>query len=132
MQGFTSFPAAVATNNIPVDKVRGKPEKFAEHYTQARLFFNSQSPLEQAHIIGAFRFELSKVTVPAIRLRMVSSLLNVSVELAAAVAEGSDWSCPSPCLGRRTLLSTGRSKTHLPYRCWPARATVASRLARWR
>ena len=43
------------------DKVRGKPEKFADHYTQARLFFNSQSPAEKAHIIGGFRFELSKL-----------------------------------------------------------------------
>ena len=53
---------------------------------QAKLFFNSQSPFEQAHIAAAFRFELSKVTVPAIRERMVSSLRNVSEELANQVA----------------------------------------------
>ena len=53
------------------DKVRGKPEKFAEHYNQATLFWNSQSPVEQAHIIRAFRFELTKVQVNAIRLRVI-------------------------------------------------------------
>jgi catalase len=96
MKGFTSFPPAITTDNDPVDKVRGKPEKFAEHYNQATLFFNSQTPVEQAHIIGAFRFELSKVTVPAIRSRMVSSLLNVSDELASAVAAGLGLEMPEP------------------------------------
>jgi len=86
--GFVSFPKAIEPNNSPVDKVRGKPEKFAEHYLQATLFFDSQTPQEQAHIVGGFRFELSKVTVPAIRARVVSSLRNVSEPLAASVAEG--------------------------------------------
>lgn len=69
-------------------KVRAKPEKFADHYTQATLFFESQSPIEQAHIAAAFRFELSKVTVPAIRERTVSMLRNASEELAKQVADG--------------------------------------------
>ena len=86
--GFVSFPKSIEPNNAPVDKVRGKPQKFAEHYNQAQLFFDSQSPDEKAHIIGGFRFELSKVSVPAIRLRMLSSLRNVSEQLAKAVAQG--------------------------------------------
>jgi catalase len=69
-------------------KVRGKPERFADHYTQARLFYNSQTPVEQQHIINAFRFELSKVQVPAIRERMVAGLMNVDGELAQEVADG--------------------------------------------
>jgi catalase len=85
--GFNSFPKAIEPNNTPVDKVRGRPEKFAEHYAQARLFFDSQTEVEKAHIRGAFRFELSKVTVPAIRVRMVSSLVNVSKELAGGLAK---------------------------------------------
>jgi catalase len=64
--------------------------------SQATLFFDSQTPQEQAHIIGGFRFELSKVTVPAIRERMVSSLRNVSQILAAAVAEGLGIELPEP------------------------------------
>jgi catalase len=86
MKGFVTFPRAIAEHNEPVDKVRGKPEKFAEHYNQATLFFNSQTPVEQAHILGAFRFELSKLTVPAIRERMVAGLRNVSEALATALA----------------------------------------------
>jgi catalase len=85
--GFNSFPKAIEPNNTPVDKVRGRPEKFAEHYAQARLFFDSQTAVEKAHIRGAFRFELSKLTVPAIRVRMVSSLMNVSKELAGGLAK---------------------------------------------
>jgi catalase len=69
------------------DTVRGSPEKFADHYTQAELFWNSQTTTEKAHIIGAFRFELTRVQVPAIRERVVSLLLNVSPELGEAVAE---------------------------------------------
>ncbi|MBP7564733.1 MAG: catalase [Burkholderiaceae bacterium] len=86
-QGFVSVPARIAAKEAQ-GKVRAKPEKFADHYTQATLFFDSQSPAEQAHIAAAFRFELSKVTVPAIRERMVASLRNVSQALAEQVAEG--------------------------------------------
>ena len=88
--GFVSFPAPVQE-----DKIRGNPEKFAEHYAQATLFFESQTPVEQAHIIAAFRFELSKVTVPAIRERMLSSLVNASSKLAAAVAAGLGMDVPA-------------------------------------
>jgi catalase len=83
--GFVSFPEPMVRT---ADKVRGKPERFADHYTQATLFFNSQSPVEQQHIINAFRFELSKVQVPAIRERMVSGLMNVDERLAREVAAG--------------------------------------------
>ncbi|HZV65331.1 MAG TPA: catalase [Telluria sp.] len=83
MRGFTSFPEAVAD-----DKVRGKPELFADHYSQARLFWNSQSPAEQAHIAAAFRFELTRVQTPAVRARVVASLANVHPVLAGAVAAG--------------------------------------------
>lgn len=86
-QGFVSVPARIQAKEEQ-GKVRAKPEKFADHYTQATLFFESQSPIEQAHIAAAFRFELSKVTVPAIRERMVASLRNASEALAAQVAEG--------------------------------------------
>ena len=88
--GFVSFPEPVEH-----DEVRGKPEKFAEHFNQATLFFDSQSPVEQAHIIAAFRFELSKLTVPAIRERVVSMLVNVSAKLAAGVAEGLGMPVPA-------------------------------------
>ncbi|MGE3956023.1 MAG: catalase [Vicinamibacterales bacterium] len=70
------------------DKVRGKADRFAEHYAQARLFWVSQTPVERHHIVNAFRFELSRVQTPAIRRRMVAGLRNVDEALAKAVAEG--------------------------------------------
>jgi catalase len=94
--GFSSFPKAIESNNSPVDKVRGKPVKFAEHYAQAKLFFESQTEVEKAHIQGAFRFELSKLTVPAIRVRMVASLLNVSKQLATRLASDLGIELPEP------------------------------------
>jgi catalase len=83
--GFVSFPEPRERAD---HKVRGKPERFADHYTQATLFWNSQTPIERQHIINAFRFELSRVQTPAVRERMVSGLRNVADELAEAVAAG--------------------------------------------
>ncbi|TMS58811.1 catalase [Imbroritus primus] len=89
--GFVPFPEPIAA-----DELRGKPEKFAEHFAQASLFYASQAPHEQRHIAQAFRFELSKVTVPAVRERVVSMLRNVSEPLAAEVAEGLGMPLPEP------------------------------------
>ena len=91
MQGFTSFPEPVAA-----DKVRGKAELFADHYSQARLFWMSQTPAEQVHIAAAFRFELTRVQTPAVRERMVAGLVNVNAGLAAAVAQGLGIAVPAP------------------------------------
>jgi catalase len=83
--GFISFPGPREESD---HKVRGKAERFADHYTQATLFFNSQTDVEKQHIINAFRFELSRVQTPAVRERMVSGLMNVAAELAEGVASG--------------------------------------------
>jgi catalase len=83
--GFVSFPEPRQESD---HKVRGKPERFADHYSQATLFWNSQTPVEQTHIVNAFRFELSRVQTPAIRERMVSGLMHVAPELAEQVAAG--------------------------------------------
>lgn len=83
MSGYNSFPESIAE-----DKVRGKPELFSDHYSQARLFWQSQTAPEQKHIIAAFRFELTRIQVPAIRERVVSLLVNVNAELAQGVANG--------------------------------------------
>ena len=90
MKGFVSFPAPVFE-----DKVRGKPEKFADHYTQASLFWNSQTPVEQKHIVAAFRFELTKVQTPAVRERVLSLLVNVDAALAQGVADGLGMPVPA-------------------------------------
>jgi catalase len=82
--GFRSVPRAV--EGAKVRSARG--EKFFDHFTQARMFFISQSAPEQQHIVDAFQFELGKVTVPAIRERMVGILGLVHESLAVKVAEG--------------------------------------------
>jgi catalase len=88
--GFTSFPEPLIG-----DQVRAKPERFADHYTQATLFWNSQTAVEKAHIIRAFRFELSRAQVPAVRERVVAMLANVADDLAANVAQGLGMPVPT-------------------------------------
>ena len=88
--GFTTFPEPLVG-----DQVRGKPERFADHYTQATLFWNSQTPVEKAHIIRAFRFELTRAQIPAVRTRVVAMLANVAEELAAGVAHGLGLAMPA-------------------------------------
>ncbi|TFW16289.1 catalase [Duganella callida] len=94
--GMAGFQTVFKMPQPPEDKVRGKPELFADHYSQARLFWISQTPAEQAHIVNAFRFELSKVQTPAIRVRLVSMLANVDPILAEGVAQGLGIEVPAP------------------------------------
>jgi catalase len=91
--GFTSFREPMEDDAA---KVRAKPERFADHYTQATLFYRSQSPIEQAHIRRGFRFELTKVQVPAIRERVVSMLANVDMDLARTLATELGIEMPKP------------------------------------
>jgi catalase len=81
--GFRSYAADETGQKL---RVRG--ELFADHYSQARQFYVSQTPTEQTHIKDAFVFELSKVETPAIRARVVSHLMNIDGDLASAVADG--------------------------------------------
>jgi catalase len=92
-RGFRSFP-----EEIHGEKLRIRPEKFADHYSQARQFFISQSLVEQQHIVDALVFELSKVERDAIRVRIVSHLLNIDKKLAERVGAGLGLSkLPAPC-----------------------------------
>jgi len=74
----------------PDDGAKGRirAESFADHYTQARLFFRSQSAPEQAHIAFALVFELSKVETAHIREAMIGHLRHVDTDLARRVADG--------------------------------------------
>jgi catalase len=65
-----------------------KGEPFADHYSQARQFYISQTEVEQNHIADALVFELSKVERLEIRTRMVSHLLNIQEDLAKKVTDG--------------------------------------------
>ncbi|MET0321482.1 MAG: catalase [Duganella sp.] len=88
-RGFTSVPEPA--QGI---EVRGKPDLFADHYSQARLFWISQTPVEQAHIVHAFRFELTRVQTPAVRKRVLAALVNVHESLAAPVADSLGMDVP--------------------------------------
>ena len=81
---------------VPMDgaKVRLRAESFADHYSQARLFFRSQTEIEQAHLASALVFELSKVTLDHVRTRVLSNLRNVDEGLAKRVADGMGVSLP--------------------------------------
>jgi catalase len=83
-EGFRSF-AQAADDGV---KGRIRAASFADHYTQARLFFRSQTGIEQAHMVGALVFELSKVATAEIRSRIVAHLRNIDEGLAQRVADG--------------------------------------------
>ena len=80
--GFTTYPAGERG-----EKLRLRPESFADHYSQARQFFISQTEVEQHHIAAALTFELSRCENVKIRERMVSHLLNIDEGLATNVAD---------------------------------------------
>lgn len=82
-KGFTSY-----AQKVEGTKLRVRSESFADHYSQARQFYISQTPVEQKHIKDALVFELSKVEHKRIRERMVSHLLNIDQKLADMVASG--------------------------------------------
>ena len=81
------------------------PKSFADHYSQARQFFISQTPIEQKHIGDALVFELSKCERPDIRSRIVSHLLNVDATLAARVAEGLRLDLPEPAQAAKPTMT---------------------------
>src|SRR5690606_24897861 len=83
LKGETGFES----HKQPVNgqKVRARSDSFADHFTQARLFFNSQSAEEQSHIVSALSFELSKVRDEAIRKRELAVLNQNDNSLAKQV-----------------------------------------------
>jgi catalase len=87
--GFRTAP-------VPVEgeKVRLRAESFADHYSQARLFFRSQTEIEQAHLASAIVFELSKVSLVHVRERVLANLQNVDETLAQRVADGLNLPLP--------------------------------------
>jgi len=90
MSGFASY-----AERIDARKIRERSPSFHDHFSQATLFFNSQSETEQNHIINALRFELGKVETAAIRERMLFLLAQVDKNLANKVAQGLGASVPN-------------------------------------
>ncbi|WP_269078956.1 catalase HPII [Litchfieldella anticariensis] len=89
--GFESYQ-----ERIDASKIRARSESFGDHYSQATLFWNSQSEAEKEHIIDAYTFELSKVGRPWIRERVIKEILpNIDLELARRVGERHGIEAPS-------------------------------------
>ncbi len=102
MNSGCPFQAALADGGfhtheerIDAKKVRARSESFHDHFSQATLFFNSQSEAEKKHLVDALRFELGKVKLPAIRERMVGILTQIDTTLASKVAAGLGMAVPS-------------------------------------
>jgi catalase len=116
MGGFVSY-----AERMEGSKVRARSEKFFDHFSQAALFWNSQSHPEKAHIVQALRFELGKVEVPEIRERMVGLLAQVDKTLAGLVAQGLGISVPSKLEGpmNQSVPADGETKQYQPKRRTP-------------
>ncbi len=89
---FIDVPVPVPSSS----KVRQQPASFDDHFSQARLFFGSLSPVEQEHVIAAYTFELGKCHEEAIRVRQLRALANIDERLCAEVAEGLGLPAPEP------------------------------------
>lgn len=89
--GFASF-----TEKLEAQKVRGRSPSFFDHFSQATLFYNSQSKAEKRHLTNALSFELGKVQVEAIRSRMLGLLDQVDKNLALNVAHNLGTTVPKP------------------------------------
>lgn len=109
--GYVSF-----AERIDANKIRARSESFFDHFSQAALFFKSQSGPEQVHIIKALRFELGKVETLAVRERMVGLLSQVDKNLAAQVAQGLGIKVPLKLDGpmNRSIPADGDPKRFQP------------------
>jgi catalase len=89
-QAFVDAPVIVTE----APKIRANPVSFGDHYSQARLFFQSMSPLEQEHIIRAYTFELAKCYEQPIKERQLRCLANIDPVLCEQVAAGLGLTAP--------------------------------------
>ena len=106
--GFTSFRDN-AERNDPAEKLRLRAESFADHYSQAQLFYRSQTENEQAHIASALVFELSKVLIPHIPPAVIARLRNIDEDLARRVADGLGIDLPEKAPAAKEPVDLGTS-----------------------
>jgi len=82
LHGFKTVPEEVTG-----EKIRKRSETFADHYSQARMFFRSMAEPEQNHIASALAFELGRVEFKGIRQKMLGHLLLIDQALHDTVAD---------------------------------------------
>lgn len=121
--GFTSHE-----ERIDAKKTRNRSRSFFDHFSQATLFFNSQSEPEKNHIVNALTFELSKVETPAIRERMVGLLTQVDITLAKKVADGLGMPVPKAPIKpmNHSVPADGKQKDYEPIKMIQRIATSAA------
>jgi catalase len=90
-KGFESY-----TEKVDGRKVRERSPSFGDHFSQATLFWESQTDVEKEHIVEAFSFELGKCETPAVRERMLQNLAQVSGDLVARIATNLGMPAPKP------------------------------------
>ncbi|WP_233524529.1 catalase HPII [Mucilaginibacter conchicola] len=115
--GFTSYQ-----ERIEARKVRARSKSFFDHFSQARLFFNSQSEPEKNHITDALSFELGKVKMLAVRERMLGLLMQIDKGLATQVAYNLGMHLPKEIPGNRNIPADGDPAA---YQSVQAESTVA-------
>ncbi|MEH6768015.1 catalase, partial [Psychrobacter sp.] len=105
-RGFNSFHEQLD------DGVKGRvrDESFADHYSQPRMFYRSQTTTEQAHIATAYAFELGKVDTAHVRTRMLSHLIHIDEDLANRVATALGMELPEPADAAAPVQDLGTSK----------------------
>ncbi len=105
-KGFESYAETLD------DGVKGRirAESFADHYSQPRMFYRSQTAAEQAHIASAYAFELGKVDTPHVRTRMLSHLINIDEDLANRVAKALGMELPEAAEPAAPVQNMGTSK----------------------
>ncbi|MCF2527273.1 catalase [Yinghuangia soli] len=77
-----------AQERVDGEKVKRRSPSFADHFSQAALFWRSMAGWERDHIVAAFTFELGKCETAEIRRDVVAQLAHVDAELAGRVADG--------------------------------------------
>ncbi len=107
--GFVSYREVVQGS-----KVRTRSSTFSDHFTQATLFYRSMTASEQRHIIDALRFELGKVSVVAVKQRMLTLLAGIDGRLVQEVAESLGLPAPSGRVATGIHPSPALSEEHTP------------------
>ena len=102
--GFATVKSMTDLGNEPDEKLRMRPQLFGDHYSQARLFYRSQTKVEQGHMADALVFELSKVAIDHIRQRMLAHLRVIDEDMAAKVADGLAEDLPNAARPQREVV----------------------------
>ena len=107
-KGFATFPAN-GERNEPQEKLRIRSELFADHFSQARMFYRSQTVNEQAHMASAMVFELSKIGLAHVQERVLGQVRNIDEDLAKRVAAGIGIDLPKAIAPAKPVIDLGSS-----------------------